>query len=434
MLRWPRSLFVKFFLTFWLATLLAFVAGRFVMDWVGFGPRKDKPGVIDVRPPGGRLLPPPGMAPPPPSWPDATPHSPADTASAPSAAPPGSAIGPVPGMRPRPPGGPPPGPVGKYFVLIPIISGVLSSLLASLALAWYLTKPLRHLHWGVDRVASGQFDTRIRPHMGRRRDEIVDLADRFDRMTEQLQQLTEARNRLFHDLSHELRSPLGRMRAAMGLLRQDPSESGAMVERIDREIERLDGLVNELLTLHRLEAGAGHQRNDQVDLIELLSDIAEDAGFEAASSGRKLSLQAQGRFVAQVDGELLYRAFENVVRNAIKFTAADTTVEVSANVVTDEVGRHLKVSVADRGPGASDALLKAMFDPFVRGDNGTQGIGHGLGLAIARRAVRAHGGDIAARRREGGGLVVDIVLPERMPEDASAPPPPPADADEVSPS
>lgn len=425
MLLWPRSLFLKFFLTFWLATLLAFVAGRFVMDWVGFGgPRKDRSGVVDVRPPGGRMAPPPGLprlAPHPPSWPDQPPSDPDGASSAPAGPPamapsgafPGKGMGPGPGMRPRQPGPPPPGPGSKFFVLVPVISGVLSSLLASLALAWYLTKPLRHLRWGVDRVADGRFDTRIRPHMGRRRDEIVDLAERFDRMTEQLQHLTEARTRLFHDLSHELRSPLGRMRAAMGLLRQDPSESGAMVERIDREIERLDGLVNELLTLHRLEAGASHQRNDEIDLIELLRDIAEDAGFEAASAGRRLSLQADGGFVAQVDGELLYRAFENVIRNAIKFTAPDTAVEVSASVVTDDAGRRLKVSVADRGPGASDALLQAMFDPFVRGDNGTQGVGHGLGLAIARRAVRAHGGDIAARRREGGGLVVDIVLPER---------------------
>ena len=323
----------------------------------------------------------------------------------------------------RPPGPPPPGPGNRYFFLVPLLSGVLSSLLASLALAWYLTKPLRHLHWGVDRVADGHFDTRIRERMGGRQDEIVDLADRFDRMAEQLQQLTEARTRLFHDLSHELRSPLGRMRAAMGLLRQDPSESGAMVERIDREIERLDGLVNELLTLHRLEAGASHQRNDQIDLIELLRDIAEDAEFEAASTGRRLSLLASGRFVAQVDGELLYRAFENVIRNAIKFTAPDTAVEVSARVITDEAGRRLKVSVSDRGPGASDALLAAMFDPFVRGDNGMQGVGHGLGLAIARRAVRAHGGDIAARRRDGGGLVVDIVLPERVSDQAGSAPP-----------
>lgn len=429
MLLWPRSLFLKFFLTFWLATLLAFVAGRFVMDWVGFGaPRKDKSGVVDVRPPGGRMALPPGMAPLPPAWPGTPQSEPDGAASAPSVASSGApseaslgnGVGPGPGMRPRHPGPPPPGPGSKYFVLIPVISGVLSSLLASLALAWYLTKPLRHLHWGVDRVADGRFDTRIRPHMGRRRDEIVDLAERFDRMTEQLQQLTEARTRLFHDLSHELRSPLGRMRAAMGLLKQDPSDSGAMVERIDREIERLDGLVNELLTLHRLEAGASHQRNDHIDLIELLSDIAEDAGFEATSTGRQLSFQAEGRFVAQVDGELLYRAFENVIRNAIKFTSPDTAVEVSAKVFTDESGRRLKVAVADRGPGASDALLQAMFDPFVRGDNGTQGVGHGLGLAIAQRAVRAHGGDIAARRREGGGLIVEIVLPERVPDETAA--------------
>ena len=441
MLPWPRSLFLKFFLTFWLATLLAFVAGRFVMDWAGFGPRKDnKPPHVRRAtrawrsaglPAGHRPLftrtPPPPPATSTPTTPLASepwPGAPdAMSGGLPKCAfggfAPGASIGPLPDPRRRLPGPPPPGPGGQFFLLVPVISGVLSSLLASLALAWYLTKPLRHLHWGVDRVADGRFDTRIRPHMGRRRDELVDLADRFDHMTEQLQQLTEARTRLFHDLSHELRSPLGRMRAAMGLIRQDPSEAGAMVERIDREIERLDGLVNELLTLHRLEAGASHQRNDHIDLIELLREIAEDAGFEAASTGRRLSLQATGRFVAQVDGELLYRAFENVIRNAIKFTGPDTAVEVSASVFTDEAGRRLKVSVSDRGPGASDALLKAMFDPFVRGDNGTQGVGHGLGLAIARRAVRAHGGDIAAHRREGGGLVIDIELPERVPGDGA---------------
>lgn len=418
MLPWPRSLFLKFFLTFWLATLLAFVAGRSVLDWAVFGPQKDRPRMLNMRPaPGPRSICPPGTDPfaPSPPWPGASDAMPGAAMSAPSVASPRVPMGALPGLRPRPgpPPGPPSGPGSQFFVLIPVISGVLSSLLASLALAWYLTKPLRHLHWGVDRVADGHFDTRIRPHMGRRHDEIVDLADRFDHMAEQLQHLTEARTRLFHDLSHELRSPLSRMRAAMGLLRQDPSEAVAMVERIDREIERLDGLVNELLTLHRLEAGASHQRNDHVDLVELLHDIAEDAGFEAASAGRSLSLQAEGPFVSQVDGELLYRAFENVIRNAIKFTAPGTTVEVSASVITDEAESRLKVSVADRGPGASDALLQAMFDPFVRGDNGTQGVGHGLGLAIARRAVRAHGGDIAARRREGGGLVVDIVLPQR---------------------
>ena len=422
MLRWPRSLFLKFFLTFWLATLLAFVAGRFVMDWAGFGPNQNKPpqarqgqasGDWPQPHPGGGPMPPPG------AWPESSRPPPPAGASAPRAGMQGEA----PLMRARPPGPPPPGPGNRYFFLVPVLSGVLSSLLASLALAWYLTKPLRHLHWGVDRVADGHFDTRIRERMGGRHDEIVDLADRFDRMAEQLQQLTEARTRLFHDLSHELRSPLGRMRAAMGLLRQDPSEAGAMVERIDREIERLDGLVNELLTLHRLEAGASHQRNDHIDLIELLRDIAQDAEFEAASAGRRLSLLASGRFVAQVDGELLYRAFENVIRNAIKFTAPDTAVEVSASVIPDEGGRRLKVSVADRGPGASDALLKAMFDPFVRGDNGTQGVGHGLGLAIARRAVRAHGGDIAARRRDGGGLVVDIELPERVSDQGGSAPP-----------
>lgn len=120
-------------------------------------------------------------------------------------------------------------------------------------LAWYLSRPLRHLREALLSVAQGNLATRVRPLMGRRRDEIVDLGADFDAMADRLQQLVEARQRLLHDISHELRSPLTRMQVAIGLLRQDPARTEAMVERIDAEAQRLDAMVGEVLTLARLE-------------------------------------------------------------------------------------------------------------------------------------------------------------------------------------
>jgi two-component system, OmpR family, sensor kinase len=289
----------------------------------------------------------------------------------------------------------------------PLAIGVLASLGFSAALAWYLARPIRNLRWAFDAVASGRLETRVAPKMGRRRDEIADLGRDFDRMAGQLQHLVTSQRRLLHDVSHELRSPLARLQAAIGLARQDPRKMEATLERIERESARLDGLVGEILTLARLEAGTAGPPAEEVDLMELVAAIADDAGFEAAASGRKLSFAGTGEVVAQVRAELLHRAVENIVRNAVKYTAPGTTVEVSA----ERSGDSFRVTVADRGPGVREADLAAIFDPFYRGQAGEGQAGFGLGLAIARRAVEAHGGHLTARNREGGGLVMELELP-----------------------
>jgi signal transduction histidine kinase len=296
------------------------------------------------------------------------------------------------------------------FPLIPLISAGIAIFITGVLLAWYLSRPLHQLRWAVHRVAEGNFDTRVQPLMGRRRDEIVDLAHEFDRMTTQLQKLTESRQQLLHDVSHELRSPLTRMQVAIGLLRQEPSQAAALIERIQRESERLDGLIEELLTLHRLEAGAASAVCDRVDVIELLRAIADDADFEARASSRSVLIDAPGEFVTAVNGELVYRALENVVRNAVKFTPPTTGVEVSARTTAD--GSELLITVKDRGPGVPPHMLHAIFEPFTRVDDGSDvSRGAGLGLAIARRAVILHGGRIEATLREGGGLEVTIHIP-----------------------
>lgn len=291
---------------------------------------------------------------------------------------------------------------------VPVSTILLASLVFSALLAWYVAKPIRVLKRAFDAAADGQLDTRVAPLMGGRRDEIADLGHDFDRMAAQLQAQIAAQRRLLHDVSHELRSPLARMQAAIGLGRQSPDKQDTMLERIERESARLDTLVGELLTLSRLEAGASG-RAEHLELVELIAGIADDAQFEAEARGRSLVFSGEGECWTWAQSELIHRAFENVIRNAVKYTAEGTQVDVTVQLSAD----HVQVVVADRGPGVPADELEAIFEPFHRSDAGTDAPGFGLGLAIARRALAAHGGQIHAQSREGGGLVVEMVLPRR---------------------
>ncbi len=305
-------------------------------------------------------------------------------------------------------GAPPP----SAFALLAV--GALASLAFGALLAWYVARPIRHLRAAFDSLSAGRFDTRVAPLMGRRRDEVADLGRDFDSMAQRLQTLTNAQRSLLHDVSHELRSPLARLQAAIGLARQSPQRIEGSLDRIEREAERLDELIGELLTLSRLEAGAGNgprERLEQVEVVDLVASIAADAAFEAEASGRRVVFSGEGETSAEVRVESLQRAIENVVRNAVKFTKEGTTVEVKATA--DARGESLLVTVADHGPGVAPDDLARIFEPFYRGAGGQTGPGFGLGLAIARRAVEAHGGSVSARNRDGGGLVVEMRVPLR---------------------
>lgn len=310
-------------------------------------------------------------------------------------------------IPPQPLGMPMWGPVP----VVPIVSAAIAVLVISLVFAWYLSHPLRHLSWALRRFAEGRLDTRVEPLMSGRRDEIADLAHDFDRMAARIEQLAQANSALMHDISHELRSPLTRLQAAIGLLGQDPTQAAALIERIGRESERLDVLIEELLTLHRLDAGPTGAPPQRVDVIELLQAIADDADFEARASQRTLRLEALDSFVTKAHGELLYRAFENVIRNALKFSPTGSEIEVVARLGED--GSTLVTTVQDRGPGVPSEMLQAIFEPFTRVEGSESVRGTGLGLAIARRAMLLHGGSVEATLREGGGLVVTLSLPRR---------------------
>jgi len=220
----------------------------------------------------------------------------------------------VPSEGPGSPHGPPPSP------LVPILAGLLASLAFSALLAWYLSTPVRHLRAAFVALAEGRLDIRVGPRMGRRRDEVTDLGRDFDRMAEQLQVLVGSQRRLLHDVSHELRSPLARLQAAIGLARQRPEKQDSSLDRIEQEAVRLDQLVGELLTLSRLEVGVGGETDEAIDLADLVREVAEDTRFEAEATGRRVLFSGADEAVVTGRAEVLHRALENVSRNAVKFT------------------------------------------------------------------------------------------------------------------
>lgn len=286
-----------------------------------------------------------------------------------------------------------------------IFMGVLGGLIFSATLAWYLVQPIHRLRLGFSRLAQGELGARLCKEMGRRRDEIANLALDFDQMAERLQHLVASRDRLLHDVSHELRSPLARMQIAVALARQNPQKLDAMLDRIEAETSRQDEMVDELLTLERVESGA-QIMNTPFDLCPLLQTIIEDTQFEAESAQVQITPDlASASAPLRGRPELLRRAIENIVRNAIRFSVAGQLVCIRQWCADQQAF----IEVKDAGPGVTPELLTTMFDPFVRAQS--DGEGFGLGLTIAKRAVEAHGGQIWACNGEQKGLVMTIRLP-----------------------
>jgi signal transduction histidine kinase len=229
-------------------------------------------------------------------------------------------------------------------------------------------------------------------------------------MTARLRSLIDGQTRLLHDVSHELRSPLARLQAAIGLAHQQPEKAHATLERIERESVRMDKLVGELLTLARLESGSVTAPKEAVSMAELLDEIVADAEFEAASTDRAIELRGEAEVAVTGQADLLARAIENIVRNAIKHSPAGGTVRVELD--TDQAKQRLHIRVLDRGPGVAEQDLQTIFQPFFRSTDTPKDVeGHGLGLAIAQQVVHTHGGTLTASNREGGGLCVQITLP-----------------------
>lgn len=294
--------------------------------------------------------------------------------------------------------------------LLPLLAGGAVSIFFAALLAWYFSKPIRKLRSAFEAVANGNLDERLAPVMGNRRDELADLGRDFDSMVQRLQQLMDGQKRVLHDVSHELRSPLARLQAAIGLARQQPERIEDSLSRIERETVRMDALVSELLTLSRLEVGMTGKLNEDVDLNELISNVVEDASFEAETSDCRIEFEACSHAVVRGNAELLHRAVENVVRNAVKYSPVNGLITVK---MQKNDNHTIHVYVSDEGTGAPEADMLSIFEPFFRSDETKTSDGHGLGLAISHRIINAHQGSIYANNRSSGGMCITITLPAK---------------------
>jgi two-component system, OmpR family, sensor histidine kinase CpxA len=318
---------------------------------------------------------------------------------------------------------------------IGILIAIISSGFVCYILARYLTSPIVQLRGATQKLASGDLTARAGTPASRRHDEMAELMRDFDRMAERLESLVNAQSRLLTDISHELRSPLARLNVALELARQrSGAEASSALDRIDRESNRLNELIQKLLTIARLEAGEESIEKSPVHLDQLIHEIARDATFEAQSRHCQVEAEVIDDCVVVGSPSLLHSAIENVVRNAIRYTDEGTKVELrlerevrfpvdtglkkiaphQAHSGNDGAGKaEAVVRVIDSGPGVPEDALDKLFRPFYRIDDarGRQTGGVGLGLAITDRAVRLHGGIIRISNRPQAGLMVEIRLP-----------------------
>jgi two-component system sensor histidine kinase CpxA len=240
-------------------------------------------------------------------------------------------------------------------------------------------------------------------------------------MAARLETAQKAGNRLLRDVSHELRSPLARQRVALELARSRSGEVvAAELNRIELESERLETLVDEVLTLMRETSRSSPFRPEDFDLGELLSDLAEVVSYELPDSAPGIEQQFEKPLQVHADRELLWRAVENLLRNALLHSDPAQPITLSARPLAPEA---VEIRVRDRGPGVPESQLESIFDPFSRSDEARDRAsgGHGLGLAIAAAAVRRHHGSLRARNHPGGGLELLIRMPvARAPEASSS--------------
>jgi two-component system sensor histidine kinase CpxA len=310
-------------------------------------------------------------------------------------------------------------PFGLFHPIVHVIAVTFVGGLFCYGLARYLTSPVTKLRAATRELARGNLSARVGPALGKRRDELASLGADFDVMAEKIQTLVDSQRRLLGDISHELRSPLARLNVALELARQrSGADAVTALERIQREAENLNEMIGQLLALTRLESGAEQIREAEFDLAFLVRDIAADADFEAHSRKRSVRFESEEGCTIVGNEQLLRRAVENVVRNAVQYTAENTEVKVKLecrnnNQATNH--RAAVITVRDHGAGVPESALGEIFRPFYRVDEARdrEAGGVGLGLAIAERAVRLHRGSVQAANADSGGLLVTIVLPVR---------------------
>jgi two-component system sensor histidine kinase CpxA len=293
------------------------------------------------------------------------------------------------------------------LVIAMVISGIICYFLSI-----YLTQPLRSLRMAAKSIAKGQLSTRVGRFKGHHRDEIAELSGEFDLMAERLETIINSKERLLQDISHELRSPLARLQIAIELGRKKASHlAEAEFSRMETECFCLNTLIGEILEFARLDKSFAHLNRSLIDLPALLAQIIVDANFELGTKKPGVFLHRTEDCQLLLDERLVYRAIENIIRNALRYSSPDPQVMVSLHI--DESQSQVYIDIEDNGPGVPQEHLEKIFNPFYRVDRSREKKtgGYGLGLSIASRAINLHQGTISATNRKEGGLHVRISLP-----------------------
>lgn len=289
---------------------------------------------------------------------------------------------------------------------------LLLTAVASYWLAGSITRPIIDLTRTAEDLSSGNLEARVTRASLQRRDELGELAYSFDRMASRLSAALQAKEQLLRDVSHELRSPLTRMRLAAALLRKR-ADTPPELDRLEVDIARLDELIEDILSISRLQSEPSSLHKESMDLRDLLTRIATDARFEAEEKQCRIELQvADAPCVLQLDPQWASAAIENVVRNAIRYTRAASAISIAL----EQTEHEACLTICDEGPGVPENQLTQIFEPFYRveRDRGRTSGGTGLGLAIAARVLSAHGGRIDAQNlaAPAAGLMIRMWWPK----------------------
>jgi two-component system sensor histidine kinase CpxA len=298
------------------------------------------------------------------------------------------------------------GPQAKLRLAVAIVASGIVALLLSLS----LTRPLRRLQSAVSQLGKGNYEIANLDLAAQRRDEIGDLAREFQSMATSLKVSSAARQRLMRDISHELRSPLARLQAAIELAElQFGQADKSGFERMELECGRLNDMIGGVLALARAEHRDTELVPQTFDLIEVIQDLVEDARFEGSAQDKQVELISLDQAPCLGNMTIISSAIENVLRNALRYTPPGSSVQIELRKRTV----FFEISIRDRGLGVPPAELEKIFEPFYRVIDSSEHLttGTGVGLAIASRGVQQHGGKIQASNRPDGGLEILITLP-----------------------
>jgi len=299
-----------------------------------------------------------------------------------------------------------------------IIGVLLAALLVVATVAWLIartfSRPISELQLAVEELTSGDAHARVPNSITERGDELGALAAGFNLMADKLTGLIEGRESLLREMSHELRSPLARLHAAVALAGQRNSLSSMECERIEQEINRMNRVIGEILSYSSLDAAVAPKRR-LVRVDRLLASLVAVEEIEATNSGCRIELQADTDLAVAGDPELLNSAFENILRNAIRYAPKNTVVDIvarhSPGSADSARAGNIVVDICDRGPGVPGRDLERIFEPYARVSTGNHSPDStGLGLAIVKRVIEQHGGSVRAHLRKGGGLIVTVQL------------------------